>query len=96
MTITIYYSGQESHRRNGVDLIINKRVWNRVLGSNLKNNRMILVFFQGKSFNITAIQLYVPTIDSEEADHFYEDLEDFLELTPKKMFISSLGTGLQK
>ena len=90
------YCGQESLRRNGVDLIINKRVWNRVLGSNLKNNRMILVFFQGKSFNITVIQLYVPTIDSEEADHFYEDLEDFLELTPKKMFISSLGTGLQK
>ena len=59
---------------------------------------MILVFFQGKSFNITVIQLNVLTMDSEEAevDHFYEDLEDFLELIPKKMFISSLGTGLQK
>ena len=59
-------------------------------------DRMSSVHFQGKSFNITVIQLYVPTIDSEEADHFYEDLEDFLELTPKKMFISSVGTGLQK
>ena len=55
----IYYGGQEFHRRNGVALIINKRVWNAVLGCNLKNDRMILVHFQGKSFNITVIQVYV-------------------------------------
>ena len=74
----IYYCGQESHRRNRLDLIINKRVWNTVLGSNLKNDRMILVFFQGKPFNITVIQLYVPATDSEEAEvgHLCEDLEE--------------------
>ena len=87
----IYYCGQESLRRNGVDLIINKRLWNIVLGSNLKNDRMILVFFQGKPFNITVIQLYVPITNSEvaEVDHFHEDLEDLLELTLEKMFFSS-------
>ena len=82
----IYYCGQESHRRNGVALIINKRVWNTVLGCNLKNDSMISVHFQGKPLNITVIQVYAPTTNAEEAevDQFYEDLEDLLELNQKK------------
>ena len=82
----IYYCRQESPRRNGVALMINKRVWNAVLGWNLKNNRMISVRFQGKPFNITVIQAYAPTSNAEEAEveWFYEDLQDLLELTPKK------------
>ena len=63
----IYYCEQESHRRNGVALKVNKRVWNTVLGGNLKNDRMISVCFQDKSFNITVIQVYAPTTDAEEA-----------------------------
>ena len=72
----IYYCGQECLRRNGVALKVNKRVWNAVLGCNLKNDRMILVRFQGKQFNITVIQVYASTTDVEEAetDEFYEDL----------------------
>jgi len=62
----IYYCGQESLRRNGVDLIINKRVWYAVLRYSLKNDRMISVLFQGKQFNITVIQLYAPNTDGEE------------------------------
>jgi len=79
----IYYCGQESLRRNEVDLIINKRVWNAVLECNLKNYRMISVYFQGKLLNITVIQVYAPTVNAEEADveWFYEDLLDLLELT---------------
>ena len=71
----IYYCGQEFLRRNGVALIVNKRIWNAVLGCNLKN-RMISVHFQGKSFNITVIQVYAPTTNTEEAEveQFYEDL----------------------
>ena len=71
----IYYCGQESLRRNGVALIVNKSVWNAVLGYSLKN-RMIFVCFQGKPFNITVIQIYAPTSNAEEAegDRFYEDL----------------------
>ena len=82
----IYYGGQESLRRNGVAIIVNKRVQNTVLGWNLKNDRMISVHFPGKSFNITVIQVYAPTINAEEAEveHFNEDLQDLLELTPKK------------
>ena len=82
----IYYCGQESLRRNGVALIVNKRVWNAVLGCNLKNDRIISVHFQGKPFNITVIQIYALTSSAEEAEveRFYEDLQDFLELTPKK------------
>ena len=64
----IYYSGQESLRRNGVAIIINKRVWSAVLGSNLKNDRWIPVCFQGKPFIITVIQVYAPTSNAEEAD----------------------------
>ena len=82
----IYYCGQESLRRNGVALIVNKRVPNAVFGCNLKNDRMISVHLQGKPFNITVIQVYAPTSNAEEAEveWFYEDLQDFLELTPPK------------
>ena len=82
----IYYCGQESLRRNGVAIIVNKRVRNAVLGCNLKNDRMISVRLQGKPFNITIIQVYAPTSNAEEAEieQFYEDLQDVLELTPKK------------
>ena len=82
----IYYSGQESLRRNGVAIIVNKRVRNAVLGCKLKNDRMISVHFQGKPFNITVIQVYAPTSNAEEAEieWCYEDLQDLLELTPKK------------
>ena len=66
--------------------MVNKRVWNAVLGCNLKNNRMISVRLQGKPFNITVIQVYAPTSNAEETEveRFYEDLQDLLELTPKK------------
>ena len=86
----IYYCGQESLRRNGVAIMVNKRVQNRVLGCNLKNNRMTSVPLQGKPFNITVIQVYAPTSNAEEAEveWFYEDLQDLLELTPKKMSFS--------
>ena len=79
----MYYYGQESLRRNGVVIIVNKRVRNAVLGCNLKNDRMISVLFQGKPFNITVIQVYTPTSKAEEAEveRFYEDLQDLLELT---------------
>ena len=82
----IYYCGQESLRRNGVAIMVSKRVRNAVLGCNLKSDRMISVRFQGKPFNITVIQVYAPTSNAEEAEveQFYEDLQDLLELTPKK------------
>ena len=82
----IYYCGQEFLRRNGVAIIVNKRVRNAVLGYNLKNDRIISVRFQGKPFNIMVIQVYVPTSNAEEAEvaQFYEDLQDLLELTLKK------------
>ena len=72
----IYYCGQESLRRNGVAIMINKRVQNAVLGCNLKNNRIISVRFQSKPFNITVIQVYVPISNAEaaEVEWFYEDL----------------------
>ena len=90
----IYYCGQESLRRNGVSLIVNKRVWNAVLRCNLKNDRMISAWFQGKPLSITVIQVYAPTSNAEEAEveQFYEHLQDLLELTPspppKKMSFS--------
>ena len=87
----IYYCGQESLRRNGVAIIVNKRVQNAVLGCNLKNNRMISVYFQGKPFNITVIQVYALTSNAEEAEQFYEDLKDLLELTPKKDVLFIIG-----
>ena len=81
----IYYCGQESLRRNAVAIMINKRVQNAALECNLKNDKMISVCFQGKPFNITVIQVYAPTSNAEEAEvkRFYEDLQDFLEVTPK-------------
>ena len=72
----IYYCGQESLKRNSVAIIVNKSIQNAVLGCNLKNDRMISVHFQGKPFNITVIQAYVPTSNVEEAERFYEDLQD--------------------
>ena len=77
---------QESLRRNGVAIMVNKRVQNAVLGCNLKSNRMISVHFQGKPFNITVIQAYAPIINTEEAEveQFYEDLQDLLELKPQR------------
>ena len=74
----IYYCGQEFIRRNGVAIMVNKRVQNAILGCNLKNDRMISVCFQGKSFNIIVIQVCVPTSNTEEAK-YYEDLQDLLE-----------------
>ena len=93
----IYYCGQESLRRNGVAIMVNKRVQNAVLGCNLKNNRMISVPFQGKPFNITVIQAYAPTNNAEEAEveWFYEDLQELLELTPPKyvlFIIAKIGS----
>ena len=82
----IYYCGQECLRKNGVAILVNKRVWNAVLGCNLKNDRIISVGFQGKPFSITVIQVYARTSNAEEAEieQFYEDLQDLAELTPKK------------
>ena len=80
----IYYHGQESLCRYGVTLIFNKRVRNAVLGCNLKNYRMISVHFQGKPFSITVIEVYASTTNAEEAERFHEDLQDLLELTPRK------------
>ena len=82
----IYYCGQEPLSRNGVALIVNKRVQNAVLGCTLKNDRMILVHFQGKPLDITIIQVFAPTANAEEAEieWLYEDLQDLLEPTPKK------------
>ena len=82
----IYYCGQEFLRRNGVAIVVNKRVRNAVLGCNFKNDRMISVHFQGKPFNITVIQVYAPTSNAEEAEveRFYEDLQDLLKLTPRR------------
>ena len=75
----IYYCGQESLRRNEIAIRVNKRVQSAVLGGNLKNDRMISVCFQGKSFNIMVIQVYAPTTNAEETEveRFYEDLQDF-------------------
>ena len=88
----IYYCGQESLRRNGVAIMVNKRVQNAVLGCNLKNDRMISVHFQGKPFNIMVIQAYAPTSNAEaEVEWFYEDLQDFLELTPPKHVLFIIG-----
>ena len=82
----IHYCGQESFRRNGVAIMVNKGVQNAVLGCNLNNDRMTSVHFQGKPFNVTIIQVYAPTSKAEEAevDWFSEDLQDLLELTPPK------------
>ena len=82
----IYYCGQESLRRNGVSLIVNKRVWNALLGCNPQKDRMNLVHSQDRPFNTRVTQLFVPTKNAEEAEveQFYENLQNFLELMPKK------------
>ena len=89
----IYYCRQECLKRNGVAIIVNKRVRNAVLGCNLKNDRMISVRFQGKPYNITVIQVYAPSSHAEEAEveWFYEDLQDLLELTAKKDVLFIIG-----
>ena len=89
----IYYCGQESLRGNGVARRVNRRVRNAALGCVLKNERMISVRFQGKPFNTTVIQVYAPTCNAEEAEgeRFYEDLQDLLELTPKKDVLFIIG-----
>ena len=94
----IYHCGQETLRRNGVALIINQRVWNAVLGCNPKNDRMILVSFQGKPFNITVIQVYAPKTNAKEAEveWFYEELQDRLVLTPKKDVLFIIGDWNEK
>ena len=86
----IYYCGQESLRRNGVAIMVSKRVQKAALGCNLKNDRMISVRFQGKPFNIPIIQVYAPTSNAEEAEveRFYEDLQGLVELKPKKDVLS--------
>ena len=89
----IYYCVRESLRINGVAVIVNRRVWNPVLGCNLKNDKMSSVRFQGKPFSITVIQVYAPTSNAQEAEveQFYEDLQDLLELTPKKDVLFVIG-----
>ena len=89
----IYYCGQESLRRNGRAITVNKRVQNAVLGCNLKKDRMIFVCFQGKPFSIMVIQAYAPASNTEEAEveWFYEGLQDLLELTPKKDVLFIIG-----
>ena len=89
----VNYCVQESLRRIGVAIMVNKRVQNVGLGCNLKNDRMISVRFQGKSFNISVIQAYAPTSNAEEAEveWFYEDLQDLLEVTPKKDVLFTIG-----
>ena len=95
----IYYCGQESLRRNGVALVVNKRVRNAVFGAISKNERrMISFYFQSKPVNIKVIQVYASTTHAKEAEveWFCEDLQDLLELTPKKVSFSLGGTGMQK
>ena len=94
----IYYCGQESLRRNGAAIMVNKRAQTAVLGCSLKNDRMISVCFQCKLFNITVIQAYAPNSNAEEAEveQFYKDLQDLLELTPKKDVFLLWRTGMQK
>ena len=89
----IYYCGQESLRRIGVALVVNKRVWNAVLGGSLKNDRTTSLHFQGKPFNITAIHVYAPATNTKETEveQFYEDIQDRLELTPNKDVLFIIG-----
>ena len=89
----IYYYGQDSLRRNGVAIIVKKRIQNAVLGCNLKNDRKISVYFQGKPFNITVIRVYVLVSNAEEVEveWFYEDLQDFLGLTFQKSVFFTIG-----
>ena len=86
----IYYWGQQSLRRKGVAIIVNKGPTGST-GMQSQNDRMISVGFQGKPFNITVIQVYAPTSNAEEAERFYEDLQDLLELTPKRDVLFIIG-----
>ena len=89
----IYYCGQQSLRRSRVALMVNKRVQNAVLGCNLKNDRMMSVFIQGKPFNIIVIQVYAATTNAEKAkvEQFCGDLQDLQELIPKKDVLFIIG-----
>ena len=89
----VYDCGQELLRRNGVAIMVNKRVWNAVLGCNLKNDRIISVRLQGKLFKITLIQVHAQTHNAAEAEveRFYEDLQDLLEVIPKKDVLFIIG-----
>ena len=89
----IYYCRQKSLRKNGVAIMVNKRLRNAVFGCNLKNDRMISVCLQGKPFNTTIIQVYAPTsnVEETEVEWFYEDLQDLLEVTPKKDVLFIIG-----
>ena len=91
MTVISTTVGKNPLEEMGVALIVNKTVWYAVPGCNLKNDRMIYVCFQGKPFNITVIHVYAPTSKAEDAEieRLYEDLQDFLELTPQKDVFSS-------
>ena len=93
MTIISTTVGKNPLEENGVAIIVNKRVWNAILGCNLKNDRMISVHSQRKPFNITVIQVFAPTSNAEEAEveWFYEDLQDLLELTPPKNVLFIVG-----
>ena len=93
MTIISTTVGKNPLEEMGIAIIVNKRVQNAVLGCNLKNDKMISVCFQGKSFNIMVIQVYAPTSNAEEAEveWFYEELQDLLELTPKKDVLFIIG-----
>ena len=95
---SIYHCGRESLRRNGVAIMVNKRVQNAVLGCNLRNKRMISVHLQGKPYNITVIQVCALISNAEEAEveWFYEDLQDLLELTPKKDVLFLIGDWYAK
>ena len=94
----IYYCGQESLRRNGVAIMVNKRVLNAILGCSLENDRMISVRFQGKPFNITVIQVYAPSSNAEEAEIelLYEDLQDLLEEMWQKPVLKKPSTTLRE
>ena len=89
--ITILSTTVGRNPLEGVAIMVNKRVWNAVLGCSLKNDGMVSVHFQGKPFNITVIQVYAPTSNAEEDERFYEDLPDLLELTPKKDVLFIIG-----
>ena len=91
MTIISTTAGRNPSEEMGVATMVNKRMQNAVLGCNLKNDRMISVHFQGKPFNIIVIQVYAPTSNTEEAERFYEDLQDLLELTPIKEVLFIIG-----
>ena len=94
----IFYCEQESLRRNGVAIIVNKRVLNAVLGCNLKNDRMISVRLQGKPFNITVSKymLWLSNAEEAEVEWFYEDLQDLVELRPRNNVFFIIGDRMQK